>query len=106
MIQHSIHFSGLFNDDPNTHIANFLEICDAFKHYAVLNDAIRLRLFSFSLKEKAKSWLNSLPPGIITTWDGLAQKFLAKFFLLAKIAKMRNVITTLTQFNMESLYET
>ena len=71
MIQHSTQFNGLPNDDPNTHITNFLEIRDTFKHNGVLDEAIRLRFFSFSLKDKAKSWLNSLPSDIITTLDGL-----------------------------------
>ncbi|KAL5539540.1 hypothetical protein UlMin_044744 [Ulmus minor] len=32
MIQNLVQFGGLPNDDPNLHIANFLEICDTFKH--------------------------------------------------------------------------
>lgn len=105
MIQHSVQFSGLPNDDLNTHIDNFLEIYDTFKQNGVSDDAIRLRLFPFSLRDKAKVWLNSLPPETITTWDGLAQKFLAKFFPPSKTAKMRNDITIFVQYDMESLYE-
>ena len=72
MIQTSIQFGGMPDDDPNAHIANFLEIYDTFKHNGVSLDAIRLRLFPSSLKDKAKSWLTSLPSGSITTWDVLA----------------------------------
>ena len=105
MIQQTVQFGGLSQEDPNVHIANFLEICDTFKHNEVTDDAIRLRLFPFSLRDKAKVWLNSLPHGIITTWEELAQNFLAKYFPPAKTAKLRNDITTFIQFKGESLYE-
>ena len=41
------------------------------------DDAIRLRLFPFSLKEKAKHWLTSEPLDSITSRDELVNKFLA-----------------------------
>ena len=63
MIQNYVQFAGLANDDPNLHIVNFFEICDTFKHNGVTNDAIQIRLLPFSLQNKAKSWLISLPPG-------------------------------------------
>ncbi|KAL5574105.1 hypothetical protein UlMin_023702 [Ulmus minor] len=105
MIQNSVQFGGLANDDPNLHITNFLEICDTFKHNGVTDDAIRLRLFPFSLNSKAKAWLTSLPPGTITTWEGLVKSFLTKYFPPAKSAKMRNDITNFFQQDQESLYE-
>ena len=72
MIQSTVQFSGHVHDDPNAHISNFLELYDTFKINGVSDDAIRLRLFPFSLWDKAKNWLHSLPAGSITTWDVLA----------------------------------
>ncbi|XP_019055984.1 PREDICTED: uncharacterized protein LOC109115885 [Nelumbo nucifera] len=105
MIKNTVQFCGLANEDPNTHIADFLEICDTFKHNGVSDDAVRLRLFPFSLKDKAKTWLNSLPAGSISTWDEMASRFLAKYFPPSKTANMWNDITTFTQQDGESLYK-
>ncbi|XP_048140761.1 uncharacterized protein LOC125316465 [Rhodamnia argentea] len=105
MLQNAVQFGGLPNDDPNIHLDAFLEICDTIKYNGVTDDAIRLRLFPFSLRDKAKSWLTSLPAGSITTWDDLAQKFLSKYFPPAKSAKMRNDISTFVRMDGESLYE-
>ena len=64
MVQNS-QFRGTALEDPNLHIASFLKRCATFKYNGVTDDTIRLRLFSFSLRDKAKLWLNSLPPGSI-----------------------------------------
>ncbi|KAF7821315.1 hypothetical protein G2W53_026770 [Senna tora] len=71
-------FGGSPIEDPNNHILNFLEICDTFKHNGVSDDAIRLRLFPFSLRDKTKVWLQSLPEGSISTWEELHNNFLLK----------------------------
>ena len=59
------------------------------KYNGVSDDDIQLRLFPFSLKEKAKHWLISEPPDSITSWDDLLNKFMARFFPPAKAAKLR-----------------
>ncbi|XP_020271670.1 uncharacterized protein LOC109846842 [Asparagus officinalis] len=71
----------------------------------VSDDAIKLRLFPFSLRDKARPWLQSLPPGSITTWDQLSEAFLTKYFPPSKTAQLRNQITTFTQKESESLYD-
>ena len=76
-----------------------------FRVNGVLDNAIRLRLFSFSLKDKAKAWLNSLPTWLITNWATLAQKFLTKYFPPVKTIKVCNDITNFMQYDQESMYE-
>ncbi|XP_073017528.1 uncharacterized protein [Primulina eburnea] len=105
MIQNTVQFGGSALDDPNSHIADFLEICDTFKFNAVSDDAVRLRLFPFSLRDKAKAWLNCLPVGSITTWEDMAKAFLIKYFPPSKTMKLRADITTFAQYELESLYE-
>ena len=99
MIQNSIQFHRLPNEDPNLHIAYFLDICDMFRVNSVLDDAIRLRLFPFFLKDKAREWLNSLLAGSITNWATLAQMFLAKYFPHGKTVKLHNEITNFMQYD-------
>ena len=77
-------FYGLEREDPYMHVKDFLEICSTFRFQIFLDESVKLRLFPFSLKDRAKAWLNSLPTGTITTWDQLFNKFLAKFFPMSK----------------------
>ena len=49
MVQNN-QFSGLSNEDPNSHLEVFLEIVDTVKMNGVSDDAIRLRLFPFCLQ--------------------------------------------------------
>jgi hypothetical protein len=46
---------------------------------------IRLKLFPFSLKDKAKTWLQNLGSRSIRVWDEMQQQFLKKFFPSHKI---------------------
>ena len=75
---------------------------DAFK---IAQDALRLRLFPYSLRDRARAWLNSLPSDSITTWNDMADKFLMKYFAPTKNAKLWNEITSFHQLECESLYD-
>ena len=105
MVHNSVQFGGSPTEDPNMHIRNFIEICDTFKFNNVSEDAVKLRLFPFSLRDKAKGWLYPLPASSITTWEEFAQKFLTKFFPMAKTADIRNALTQFAHQTGESLFE-
>ena len=98
-------FTGLPSEDPNAHLASFLDIYDTFRTNEVSSDAIRLRLFPFSLRDKAKLWLNSLTPNSITSWDLLSKAFLIKYYPPGKTAKYRQDLAGFKQQHSESLYE-
>ena len=104
LVQNTYQFGGLPNNDQNEHINNLLEICDTQKHNGVSTEAIKLMLFPFLLKDKAKTWFYSLPQESISTRDEMTSKFLAKYFSLFKSAKIHNG-TTFAQFDNEIVYE-
>lgn len=55
-------------------------------------DSIRLHLFPFTLKEKAKYWFTTLSTNNITTWEQLKTKFLQEFYHVSKTTEIRKEI--------------
>lgn len=80
-------------------------MCGTLKLNGVTNDAIRLILFPFSLRDRAKAWIYSIPPGTVRTWDQLTKAFLGKYFPTSKTVQLRNQISSFMQKDGESLYE-
>jgi len=74
------------------------------KYNQLTEESQKLRLFPFSLKEKAKAWLLSLQPGSIFTWVGLAGAFYMKFYFKQKIANIRQALNTFHQLQKEIFF--
>ena len=70
-------FPGNPTEDPNLHLSVFLQYADTVKANGVSPEAIRLCLFPFSLRDRARAWLQSLPSNSVTTWDELNKVLLA-----------------------------
>ena len=64
-----------------------------------------MRLFPFSLRNRARDWLQNEEPNVFATWDALFKAFLSKYFPPGKATKLRADITTFAQMYVESLYE-
>src|SRR3954466_6217245 len=61
-------FSGA-REDVALHLNNFVDLCDMQKYKEVDGDFVKLKLFSLSLRGRAKEWLQSLPRNSIDSWD-------------------------------------
>ena len=94
MLQTVGQFSGMPTEDPHLHLRLFIEVSDSFKLPGVTEDALRLKLFPYSLRDRARAWLNSLPSDSVSTWQELAERFLMKYFPPTKNAKLCNEITS------------
>ena len=55
-------FHGLDSKSPSRHFKEFKEACSTFHDQSCNEETIKLKLFPFSLKDKAKTSLNSLRP--------------------------------------------
>ena len=73
-------FHGMDSESPYQHLTDFELACATFITRAVTDEFIRLRLFPFSLKDKAKIWFNSLRPNSISSWSDMQREFLQKNF--------------------------
>jgi hypothetical protein len=101
MVQ-QIPFCGWASEDANARLQHFLEICDKLTIRGVTQDAVRLRLFPFSLFGKVKQWFYSNNEAV-STWEKCSNAFLAKFFLLGKTNALQNNISGFQQLMNETI---
>ncbi|KAK8583410.1 hypothetical protein V6N13_022116 [Hibiscus sabdariffa] len=87
-------FSGSPAENARQHLKSFLEICNSFKINGVSNVVLKLKLFPYSLRDKAKAWLNNLPPDSLQSWTELCRSFRAKFSYTNMTDHLRNQITS------------
>ena len=84
MVQHD-QFGGSASEDAGMHLHNFTELCNMTRIKDYDPDALKLHLFPFSLRGKAKEWLLALPKGSITSWAAYCSKFYLSFVHLQKL---------------------
>ena len=71
-------FGGSSPEDLGLHLNSFTEICDLMCIKDVDTNDVKLRLFPFSLRGKAKDWLLALPKGTIKSWEECTNLFMTK----------------------------
>ncbi|KAJ9567441.1 hypothetical protein OSB04_003407 [Centaurea solstitialis] len=90
----TISFDGEPSGNPYQHLEAFEDICDLVN---TREDEVKLRVFSFTLTNRAKDWFKKLSPGSITTWDDLKSAFLSRYFPISRANKIRAEIRNFKQ---------
>nr|CAN77736.1 hypothetical protein VITISV_009106 [Vitis vinifera] len=93
------------SENPYAHIKEFEDVCNTFQEGGASIDLMRLKLFPFTLKDKAKIWLNSLRPRSIRTWTDLQVEFLKKFFPTHRTNGLKRQISNFSAKENEKFYE-
>ena len=75
------------------------------KYKEVDGDIVKLKLFPFSLRGRAKEWLQYLPKNSIDSWDKCKDAFIGKYYPPAKIIQLRSNIMNLDNGNIAQAWE-
>jgi hypothetical protein len=94
-------FSGASTEDAAAHLNIIVELCEMQKYKDVESDIIKLKLFPFSLRGKAKDWLLSLTKNNIDSWTKCKDAFIGRYYPPAKIISLRSNIMKFSQFDNE-----
>ena len=55
-------------------------MANTVKLNGVRPEVIKLQLFPFLLRDVAATWFNSLPMGLVNTWEDLVEAYMSIFF--------------------------
>ncbi|KAL4339367.1 hypothetical protein GQ457_08G025210 [Hibiscus cannabinus] len=72
-------FGGSPHEDARQHIRAFLEVCNPFRQQGVHEDVLKLNLFPYSLRDRARAWLSRVPAGSLESWADLFRSFLMRY---------------------------
>ncbi|GJS35938.1 reverse transcriptase domain-containing protein [Tanacetum coccineum] len=98
-------FDGRILSDPHQHVADFIEISNLFKYGENQEEAVKLRTFPFSLTREAKTWMNELDEGTITSWNEMREAFISRYFSPAKFKRLLKEIHSFHQLAHETFVD-
>ena len=90
-------FHGLSGEDPNQHLQLFEFTCESMCPRGADIQYVKMRNFPFTLEDKARTWLFSVPRGRIVSWASMRKEFLQKYFPSSRVTQIRKEITSVKQ---------
>ncbi|KAF7134534.1 hypothetical protein RHSIM_Rhsim08G0061100 [Rhododendron simsii] len=98
-------FYGKDKECPYTHMRAFEELVSTIVSTPAQLESAKLKLFPFSVKDKAKIWLNNMRPQSLANWADLSKAFYMKFFPPHLTKELMNQIQMFKQKEGESFYQ-
>ncbi|KAD6119978.1 hypothetical protein E3N88_11249 [Mikania micrantha] len=98
-------FHGRATEEPYQHLQEFEQFCQVKGGQGFSADEVKLILFPFSLKDRAKEWFSTLPEASIYTWAEMQQQFLSEFYTMKKTTEARAAIRNFKQKGGELFHE-
>jgi hypothetical protein len=96
-------FLGETAENPYPHFQQFELVCSTVKIPGLPLDALKWKLFPFSLKDKARTWYFRHVHEAEGKWSILQDRFCLRYFPLKKIADLRRKVITFEQEDHEPL---
>ena len=81
-----------------------MRMANTIKLNGVKPEVIKQQLFSFSLRDVAITWFDSLQVGSVNTWEELVEAYMSRFFPPPLTTERRGEIIVFKQGEDESLY--
>ena len=91
-------FHGRFSDEPYEFLREFTQFCSSYYFPGISQEAVKLMLLPFALKDRAREWLNDTGK-TFTTWQEVQMSFLQKYFSYGRTHALRKAIRDFTQGN-------
>ncbi|KAD7478924.1 hypothetical protein E3N88_02060 [Mikania micrantha] len=98
-------FHGRATEEPYQHLQEFEQFCQVTGGQGFSADEVKLILFPFTLKDRAKEWFSTLPAASIYTWEEMQQQFLSEFYTMKKTTEARAAIRNFKQKGGELFHE-
>ena len=95
-------FSREIHEDPYEHLQEFEELCSGLVILGMTQEALRWKLFPFSLTEKAEQWYTRTIGDMTSDWEELRDDFCYSFSLTERIDSLPIDILDFEQLEKES----
>lgn len=90
-------FHGLANENALGFIKDFFQALQSFPLFGLTKDQLKMRCFLYTFKDRAKTWLMSLPADSLKSWAEITEQFMLKYYPVKKTQEFRTKLMTFVQ---------